>query len=81
MSVHIWCTSWSVVGRGYFSFGLRPTQRKTLWMAWYPQLRDGCGLAGGSFCESGPASTCVWAALDPLGQAEHGRSQVVARPP
>ena len=61
-SLRICWTSWSVVGRGYASFGLRPTRLRTLWMAWYPQLRDGCGLGGGGFGGvSGPASTCVWA--------------------
>ena len=30
-------------------------------MAWYPQVRECCGLAGGSFRVSGPASICVWA--------------------
>ena len=49
-------------GRGYASFGLRPTRLRTLWMAWYPQVRDCCGLGGGGFSRvSGPASTCVWA--------------------
>ena len=33
-SLRIWWTSWSVVGRGYASFGLRPTRLRTLWMAW-----------------------------------------------
>ena len=39
-SLRIWLTSWSVVGRGYASFGLRPARLRTLWMAWYPQVRD-----------------------------------------
>ena len=60
-SMRIWCTSWSVVGRGYASFGLRPTRREILWMAWYPQVRDRCGPWGGSFRMSGPALICVWA--------------------
>ena len=60
-SLRIWWTSWSVVGRGYASFGLRPTRLRTLWMAWYPQVRDCCGLGGGFGRVSGPASTCVWA--------------------
>ena len=60
-SLRIWCTSWSVVGRGYASSGLRPTPPRTLWMAWYPQGRECCGLEGGSFRVSGPASICVWA--------------------
>ena len=61
-SLRIWWTSWSVVGRGYASFGLRPARLRTLWMAWYPQVRDCCGLGGGGFDRvSGPASTCVWA--------------------
>ena len=56
-SLHIWWTSWSVVGRGYASFGLRPARLRTLWMAWYPQVRDCCGLGGGGFGRvSGPAS-------------------------
>ena len=33
-SLRIWWTSWSVVGRGYTSSGLRPTRLRTLWMAW-----------------------------------------------
>ena len=60
-SFRIWWTSWSVVGRGYASFGLRPARLRTLWMAWYPQVRDCCGLGGGFGRVSGPASTCVWA--------------------
>ena len=39
-SLRIWCTSWSVVGRAYASSGLSPTQQRTLWMAWYPQVRE-----------------------------------------
>ena len=65
-SLRIWWTSWSVVGRGYASFGLRPARLRTLWMAWYPQVRDCCGLGGGFGRVSGPASTCVWA----LGMAQ-----------
>ena len=61
MSVRIWWTSWSVVGRGYASFGPRPTRLRTLWMAWYPQVRDCCGLGGQFGRVSKPASTCVWA--------------------
>ena len=30
-------------------------------MAWYPPVRDGCGLGGGFGRMSGPASICVWA--------------------
>ena len=60
-SLRIWWTSWSVVGRGYASFGLRSARLRTLWMAWYPQVRDCCGLGGGFRRVSGPASTCVWA--------------------
>ena len=60
-SLRIWWTSWSVVGRGYASFGLRPARLRILWMAWYPQVRDCCGLGGGFRRVSGPASTCVWA--------------------
>ena len=60
-SLRIWWTSWSVVGRGYASFGLRPTLLRTLWMAWYPQVRDCCGLEGGLGRVSGPASICGWA--------------------
>ena len=60
-SFRIWWTSWSVVGRGHASFGLRPARLRTLWMAWYPQVRDCCGLGGGFGRVSGPASTCVWA--------------------
>ena len=96
-SLRIWCTSWSVVGRGYASFGLRPTRLRTLWMAWYPEVRDCCGLGGGvwprvrarfDLCVGGgdgpnPGhSPRGWpAALDPVGQAEHGQSQVPARLP
>ena len=52
MSVRIWCNSWSVVGGGYASSGLRPTWQRTLWMAWYPRVRECCGLGGGP-------STCL----------------------
>ena len=61
MSLRIRWTSWSLVGRGYASFGLRPARPRTLWMAWYPQVRDCCGRGGGFGRVSGPASTCVWA--------------------
>ena len=97
MSVRIWCTSWLVVGRGYCRGGLRPMRWRTLWIVWYPQVRECCGLGAG-------VSSCVWAclefcvgggngpdpgrgpsgrpaALDSLGQAEHGQYQVVARSP
>ena len=62
-------------------------------MAWYPHVRECCGRGGRFDRVSGPASICVWAvgmaqiqgtaprgpaALDPVGQAEHGQSQVVA---
>ena len=96
-SLRIWWTSWSVVGRGYASFWLRPTRLRTLWMAWYPQVRDCCGLGGGVWPRvRARLDLCVgsgdgpnpghrprgWrAALDPVGQAEHGQSQVVARLP
>ena len=30
-------------------------------MAWYPQVRECCGLGGQSFRVSGAASICVWA--------------------
>ena len=56
-SLRICWTSWSVVGRGYASFGLRPARLRTLWMAWYLQVRDCCGLGGGVW-------SCVWARLD-----------------
>ena len=46
-SLRIWWTSWSVVGRGYASSGPKPTRLRTLWMAWYPQVRECCGLGGG----------------------------------
>ena len=58
-SLRIWCASWSVVGRGCASSGLRPTRLRTLCMAWYPQVRKCCGLGGGSFRVSGTASICV----------------------
>ena len=60
-SLRIWWTSWSVVGRGYASSGLRPTRLRTLWMAWYPQVSECCCLEGGFGRVSGPASICVWA--------------------
>ena len=66
-------------------------------MAWYPQLRGCCGLGGGvcprawaclDFCVGGGGGPDPGhgprgrpAVLDPLGQAEHGQSQVVARLP
>ena len=66
-------------------------------MAWYPHVRGCCGLGGGlSACLGLPRLLCVGggdypdpgqgaggrpAALDPLRQAEHGQSKVVARPP
>ena len=94
-SLRIWWTSWSVMGRGYASFGPRPTQLRTLWMAWYPQVKDCCGPGGGIWSRvRARLDLCVgggdgpnpghgprgWpAALDPVGQAEHGQSQVVAR--
>ena len=53
-SLRIWWTSWSVVGRAYASFGLRPTWLRTLWMAWYPQVRDCCGLGWGLVACLGP---------------------------
>ena len=56
MSVRIWCTSWSVTGRGYASSGLRPMPRRILWMVWYPQVRECCDLGG--------VLPCVWACLD-----------------
>ena len=65
-SLRIWWTSWSVVGRRYASFGLRPKRLRTLWTAWYPQVRDCCSLGGGFGRVSGPASICVWA----VGMAE-----------
>ena len=96
-SLRIWWTSWSVVGRRYASSGLRPTRLRTLWMARYPQVRDCCGLGGGvwprvrarlDLCVGGGDGPSPghgprgWpAALDPVGQAEHGQSQVVARLP
>ena len=96
MSVCIWCTSWSVVGRGYCSGGVRSMRPRTL-SAWYLQVKECCGLGGGSVRVSRPAWPCLWAvgmaqiqgwgpcgrpgAVDPLDQAEHVQSQVVARPP
>ena len=60
-SLRIWWTSWSVVGRGYASFGLRPTRLRTLWMASYPQVRNCCGLGGGGLIVCPGPRTCVWA--------------------
>ena len=58
-SLRILWTSWSVVGRGYASSGLRPTRLRTLWMAWYPQVRDCCGLGGGlAACPGSPRFVC-----------------------
>ena len=59
-SLRIWWTFWSVVGRGYASCGLRPTRLRTLWMAWYPQVRDCCGLGGGGLaaCPGPPRLVC-----------------------
>ena len=95
-SLRIWWTSWSVVGRGYASFGLRPARLRTLWMAWYvgegvlwsgggvlPRVRaclDLC-VGGGDGPDPGHGPRGWPAALDPVGQAEHGESQVVARLP
>ena len=59
-SLRIRWTSWSVVGRGYASSGLRPTRLRTLWMGWYPQVRDCCGLGGGGLaaCPGPPQFVC-----------------------
>ena len=58
-SLRIWWTSWSVVGRGHASSGLRPTRRRTLWMAWYPQVRDCSGLGAGlAACPGPPRFVC-----------------------
>ena len=88
MRLRIWCTSWSVAGRGYCRGGLRPMRRRTLWTACYPQVRGCCRLGGGVLpCVGDRLDLCVGggdgpdlghdtvrrpAALDPLGQAEHG---------
>ena len=95
-SMRIWCTSWSVVGRGYASSGLRPRRRRILWMAWYPQVRECWGLGGVLLGVWACLDLCVgvgdgpnpghgrrgWpAALNPFGPAEHGQCQVVARLP
>ena len=69
----------------------------SLWMAWYLQVRGWCGLGGGvhlrlraclDLCVGGGGGLDPGhgpcgrpAALDPLGQAKHGQSQVVARLP
>ena len=66
-------------------------------MAWYAQIRGCCGLkgevrprvgaclnlcvGGGDGPDPGHGPCGRPAALDPLGQARHGQSQVVARPP
>ena len=51
---------WSVVGRVYASFGLRPTRLRFLQTAWYPQVRDCCGLGGGGLvaCPGPPRLVC-----------------------
>ena len=58
-SLRIWCTSWSVVGRGYASSGLRPTRLRTLWMAdtrrWWSAVVWGGGL---SACPGLPRFVC-----------------------
>ena len=54
-SLRIRWTSWSVVGRGYASSGLRPTRLRTLRMAWYPQVRECCDLGGGLAACPGPS--------------------------
>ena len=91
-SLRIWWTTWSVVGRQYASSGLRPTRLRTLLMAWYPPVRECCGLVGvlprvraivdlcvgaGDGQNSGHGPRGWPAALDPIGQAEHGQSEVV----
>ena len=45
--MRIWCTSRSVVGRGYCSDGLRSMWRRTLRNAWYLQVRECCGPGRG----------------------------------
>ena len=58
-SLRICRTSWSMLGRGYASFGQRPTRLRTLWMAWYPQVRDCCGLGGDlAACPGLPRFVC-----------------------
>ena len=57
----LWLPAIRVGPPGYASSVLRPTRRRVLWMAWYPQVRECCCLGGGSFHVSGPASICVWA--------------------
>ena len=54
MSVRIWSTSGSVVGRGYCKEGLRSMRRRSLWMAWYPQVGECFGLGGGPSVCRGP---------------------------
>ena len=83
MSVRIWCTSWLVVERGYCRGGLRHMRRRTLWMAWYPQVRERCVLGRGVLpCFGARLDLCVGGgdAPDPCGrpavlvvllQAEH----------
>ena len=61
LSLRIWCTSWSVVVRGYASSGLRPARQRTLWTAWYLQVRECCGLGpsrGPSACLGLPRFVC-----------------------
>ena len=66
-------------------------------MAWYPQVRECCGsrrgvlprvracldlcVGAGDGPNTGHGPRGWLAALDPLGQAEHGQSQVVASLP
>ena len=75
MLVRTWCTSWSLVGRGYFRGGLRSTRRRILWTVWYPRVTVVVGWAGGgSFCVSGPAWICVWVVR--MAQIQGGASVV-----
>ena len=46
-SLRIWWTSGSLVGRAYATSGPRRTRLRTPLMAWYPQVRECCGLGGG----------------------------------
>ena len=87
-SLRIWWTSWSVVGRGYAEDpvdGVVPAgegllrSRGGVWLCVRSRLDLCVGGEDGPNPGHGPRG---WpAALDAVGQAEHGQSEVVARLP